>query len=63
MFINVFGCGKTCNFCKSTQYFDERKFIFLNHVANEFQQTQMVYERFIQNIPVLQKHKRFKKHA
>ncbi|MFS7968389.1 hypothetical protein Hanom_Chr09g00796871 [Helianthus anomalus] len=27
---------------------------FLNHVANGFQQTQMVYERFMLNIPVLQ---------
>ncbi|MFS7954797.1 hypothetical protein Hanom_Chr07g00634851 [Helianthus anomalus] len=35
------------------QYFDERKHIFINHVANEFQRTLMVYERFIINIPVL----------
>ncbi|MFS8028358.1 hypothetical protein Hanom_Chr16g01509641 [Helianthus anomalus] len=30
--------------------------VFLNHVTNEFQLTQMVYERFMLNIPVLQKH-------
>ncbi|KAL9998073.1 hypothetical protein Hdeb2414_s0575g00918961 [Helianthus debilis subsp. tardiflorus] len=39
---------------KRKHYFDERKHIFINHVANEFQQTRKVYERFILNIPVFQ---------
>ncbi|KAJ0689460.1 hypothetical protein HanOQP8_Chr11g0405951 [Helianthus annuus] len=41
-------------FAKAKKYFDERKHIFINHVANEFQRTRKVYERFILNIPVLQ---------
>ncbi|KAJ0805293.1 hypothetical protein HanPI659440_Chr02g0048221 [Helianthus annuus] len=42
------------NFCKRKHYFDERKHIFINHVANEFQQNRKVYERFILNVPVLE---------
>ncbi|MFS7936140.1 hypothetical protein Hanom_Chr05g00411951 [Helianthus anomalus] len=34
-------------------------YIFLNHVTNEFQLAQMVCERFILNLLVLQKHTRF----
>ncbi|KAF5815125.1 hypothetical protein HanXRQr2_Chr03g0119591 [Helianthus annuus] len=48
------GVERHASFCKSKHYFDKRKHIFINHVANEFQRTRKVYKRFILNIPVLQ---------
>ncbi|MFS7904970.1 hypothetical protein Hanom_Chr01g00042291 [Helianthus anomalus] len=51
------------SFFKSKQHFDERTHIFINHVANEFQRTQMVYERFMLNISVLQNKHVFSKRA
>ena len=38
-------------------------YIFLNHDANQFQQTQMVYERFMLNIPIFQNTRIFSKRA
>ncbi|KAJ0825844.1 hypothetical protein HanRHA438_Chr17g0807641 [Helianthus annuus] len=48
------GVERHASFCKRKHYFDERKHIFINHVASEFQRTRNVYERFILNVPVLQ---------
>ncbi|KAJ0681334.1 hypothetical protein HanPI659440_Chr16g0634631 [Helianthus annuus] len=44
------GVERHASFCKRKHYFDERKHIFINHVANEFQRTRKVYKRFILNI-------------
>ncbi|KAJ0886790.1 hypothetical protein HanRHA438_Chr09g0383441 [Helianthus annuus] len=51
------------SFAKAKNISLNKNYVFLNHVTNEFQLTQMVYERFMLNIPVLQKHTRFSKHA
>ncbi|KAJ0788464.1 hypothetical protein HanPI659440_Chr05g0192001 [Helianthus annuus] len=48
------GVERHASFAKINNFFVERKLTFLNHIANGFQGTQMVYERFILNIPVLQ---------
>ncbi|KAJ0599907.1 hypothetical protein HanIR_Chr03g0110561 [Helianthus annuus] len=48
------GVERHASFCKRKHYFDERKHIFINYVANEFQRTRNVYERYILNIPVSQ---------
>ncbi|MFS7971900.1 hypothetical protein Hanom_Chr09g00838261 [Helianthus anomalus] len=48
------GVERHASFCKRKHYFNEGKHIFINHVANEFQRTRKVYERFILKIPVLQ---------
>ncbi|KAM0049759.1 hypothetical protein Hdeb2414_s0008g00289701 [Helianthus debilis subsp. tardiflorus] len=61
IFINVFGGGKTCKFCKDAQCFDKRYHIFINHFTTVFQRIQMVYEKIMLNIQVLQKRKCFSK--
>ncbi|KAM0044134.1 hypothetical protein Hdeb2414_s0010g00349641 [Helianthus debilis subsp. tardiflorus] len=53
------GVERHASFWKRKHYFDERKHILINHVANEFERTRKVYERFMLNIPVLQNKRAF----
>ncbi|KAF5798852.1 hypothetical protein HanXRQr2_Chr07g0297781 [Helianthus annuus] len=48
------GVERHASFAKVNNFSISENLIFLNHIANGFQGTQMVYERFILNIPVLQ---------
>ncbi|MFS7960328.1 hypothetical protein Hanom_Chr08g00701941 [Helianthus anomalus] len=57
------GVERHASFCKSKQYFDERKHAFLNYVVKEFQRTQIVYKKFMLNMPGLQNTHVFSKRA
>ncbi|MFS8034832.1 hypothetical protein Hanom_Chr17g01585811 [Helianthus anomalus] len=47
------GVERHASFAKVHNISMNENYVFLKHIANEFQQTQMVYERFMLNIPVL----------
>ncbi|MFS7964461.1 hypothetical protein Hanom_Chr08g00750651 [Helianthus anomalus] len=57
------GVERHASFAKVHNISMNENYIFLNHVANEFQLTQMVYERFKLYIPVLQNTRLFLKRA
>ncbi|MFS7943598.1 hypothetical protein Hanom_Chr06g00502101 [Helianthus anomalus] len=46
------GTERHTSFAKVHNISMNENYVFLNHVANEFQLTQMVYERFMLNILV-----------
>ncbi|MFS7993281.1 hypothetical protein Hanom_Chr12g01092251 [Helianthus anomalus] len=47
------GVERHTSFAKALKVSINEYHIFINHFATGFQRTQMVYEKIIQNIPVL----------